>query len=234
MMITVAGLARRLASSVETAVQRPCALPSLVVAVVSAIGIGGRARPLLRDLRRSDFSLRSWRTAALMLVLELASAAPAAATVITRTYDFSGNNLVPFFGSDPAPTDPVQGQITVTFDTAVDVFDVTSGIALNSLNIPLGSAIAFTYSSSVDTLEIGGAASGGTGFIQTGTNDFSVDISFASTVSPALSTLVYSTSGLSTIWTTSDGSVTVVPEPSTGLLLSTGLLALAIGRRKRA
>ena len=167
--------------------------------------------------------------AALMLALGLASA-PAAATMITQTYGFSATNISPLLGSDPVPTDPVQGQVTVTFDPAVNVSNVTAGITLDSLNISLGSAIAFSYTSSVDLLEIGGASLG-INSLSVGEDDFYLAISGA-VASPAFDSLSYaSTSSATTIWSADSGSVSVVPEPGTASLLGVGLLAIASVQR---
>lgn len=169
--------------------------------------------------------------AALLLALGLAST-PAGATMITRTYAFQATNFGNLTGRDPVPTDPVQGQVTVTFDPTMDAPDTTSGITLDSLNIPLGFAIAFNYVTSNDRLHIGGLpASTAT----SGTNDFVIQINAAATASPTFFQMIYTeTCCFRSIWSSTSGNVSLVPEPSTAALLGVGLLAITSLRRRGA
>lgn len=172
--------------------------------------------------------------AALILTMVIA-ARPAAATLMVRTYEFSVSGFSPEVGSDPAPTDPVTGRVAIRFDTENDVWDFSSAIHLISLNIPLGSEIAWSYEAAFDKMRIGGSANGGASGLSIGAADFELQFSFASTGAPTLNFLSYvSTSSLTTRWTSQVGTVTVVPEPSTALLLAMGLIGLASGREKYA
>ena len=92
-------------------------------------------------------------TAAALL---LGSAGLAKAALITQTYNITASG----FGAG-APVDPVTGSFTVTFDNASDILaDTTSGITVNSLNIAVGSAVGFNYSTAGDILDIGGIQNG--------------------------------------------------------------------------
>ena len=167
----------------------------------------------------------------------LAGARPAEATVIAKTFIFSASSFSP-----AAPTTPVNGSVTVTWNNAADIpTDTTAGITLNSLNISLGSAIAFNYFVAsgpfTDLLLIGGLANGAGG-INAGTNDFFLRIPGASTATPVFSAFQYTTAGTSQFFVASSGTVTstnftAAPEPMTLALLTPALLGLAAARRRR-
>jgi hypothetical protein len=117
----------------------------------------------------------------LPVVMVIYSLLPATtqATPITGTYGFSYSGF-----NAGAPVDPVVGSITVTFDPAGgDIQEQTSGISLNSLNIPLGSAIGFSYVTSSDALIFGGIS--GTVETVNGGDDFSFSIHGDSTLTPS-------------------------------------------------
>lgn len=163
----------------------------------------------------------------------IAAAAPldqgAQAAPITRTFDFSATSFL--FGSPPV--DPVTGSVTVTFDPAVDVADTTTGITLNSLNIALGSAIAFRYVSSAGFLSIGGIANGvdTTAILD---SDFDLRFTAADTDNPLFQTLSYTDGTGALPFLSGTGWVTVeappvngVPEPASLGLFGAALAGLA-------
>src|SRR5258708_18068645 len=85
------------------------------------------------------------------------------AAPITRTYDFTVNNIQDISTAHIAPpVSPVTGSITGTFDPALGVIaNQTSGITVHSLNIPVSSAIAFGYrAANTDELQIVGLDQG--------------------------------------------------------------------------
>ena len=167
----------------------------------------------------------------------LAGARPAEATVIAKTFIFSASSFSP-----AAPTTPVNGSVTVTWNNAANILtDTTAGITLNNLNISLGSAIAFNYfvaaGALTDVLVIGGIANGVLG-VSAGTNDLFLRITGVSTATPGFNFFQYTPAGTSQFFGASSGTVTstnftAAPEPMTLALLTPALLGLAAARRRR-
>jgi len=150
---------------------------------------------------------------------------PARAAIIEGTFAFSASQFTNSFNE-------VTGSVTLSFDTAGGgIANRRTGITLNSLNFALGSAIGFTYFASVDRLLIGGMLNGVNG-VNAGTQDFVLAIDSVSTA-PTFRSLVEARRNRTTTGRSTTGQVTftptaiAVPEPSTPLLLATGLAALA-------
>jgi hypothetical protein len=168
----------------------------------------------------------------------------------TMTYDvtFSANSFQVGAGSNPAPVDPVTGEFKITLDPTVSVVNDTADISLTSLNIALGSPLAFTYNPAQDggfspgTLRVGGLADGADSIIfNPSTNDFWLQI-FSFATAPAFEQVGYTQTSVSddnlfyTINQT--GSVTVTPlvetpEPTSFCLASCGLALLGVSSRRR-
>jgi len=78
---------------------------------------------------------------------------------------FTASDFTSAYG-EPVPTDPVTGSFIITFDPTQTYTDQTVGITLKSLNIGLGSALAFDYSPTgngngdADELVVGGLETG--------------------------------------------------------------------------
>jgi PEP-CTERM motif len=174
----------------------------------------------------------------------------ALALPITRTYDFTVNNVQDQTGNRVAPPfNPVIGSITVTFDPALGVIvNQTTDITVHSLNVTVASPVAFSYNAAnTDELQIGGLNQG-TGGLTEGLSDFLLDIFDASGPIPFFGNMGY-TIQATTVATgqfsefgplsRADGTVMVepappVPEPATLALLLVGGLASVVlyGRRK--
>jgi len=160
--------------------------------------------------------------------------APAYATVISETIAFDATNVMAISGSNPVPVNPVFGSVTLTFDTALSYTNATTGITLNSLNIPLGSAIAFNYNPGVSNgyLTLGGLQNNVAGLSNL-TNDFRAIFLSASTAKPTFASVQYSETADISIFQSLTGSVlSSVPEPLSLSLLGGGLVALG-GLRRR-
>jgi PEP-CTERM motif len=154
---------------------------------------------------------------------------------------FSASDFTVGVGSDPAPTDPVTGSFTISFDPTQTYTDETAGITLNSLNIALGSALSFSYSTTgsfAGVLVVGGIQDTAAAVqYSPSTDDFWLFINdFATT--PAFRQLGYTQTAVSSanLFYTPDpggtGSVTVtpitggVPEPSTWAMMLAGFAGL--------
>ena len=164
-----------------------------------------------------------------VLLLTLAMAPLAGATMVTDFVSFT----VPF-GS--GAVNPVVGSFTITFDPAVSASEAST-ITLDSLNINLGSSLAFNNTPG-STLIVGGSANGA-GTVIGGTDDFFLVILGIATATPSIASMTYSQVGSTTQFHNFFGSgstITVgapaVPIPPTVLLFGSGLLGL-VGWRIR-
>jgi hypothetical protein len=182
---------------------------------------------------------------------------PATAATVTDVVTFSATSFTggppPLYTGGTAPTDPVTGSFTITFDPTLTYTDSTTGITLNSLNISLVSALSFDYSPNSYTigattfgageLVVGGVESGACCITLPSTDpDFYLQI-LTVTTTPAFNQLGYLTADGSYFYSaigTSGGSVTVTPVSTTPLpaalpLFATGLGAMGLfgWRRKR-
>ncbi|MCP5065629.1 MAG: hypothetical protein GY946_03610 [bacterium] len=155
---------------------------------------------------------------------------PSYAAPITTFYSFSGSNFNPGWST-------LTGDLTVTFDPAVDV---TAG-TLDSINLVIGSHIFTTAETRFDffapppiagsdKLIVYGLASGAS--LCFNCWDIRLVIDFASTASPVLSQFSFTPNVLVQQTATTRSVISsVVPEATTILLLACGLVGVATRQR---
>jgi hypothetical protein len=193
-------------------------------------------------------------SAATLMATLPAHAANVSDYVTFSATSFSGGSP-PSYTGGTAPTNPVTGAFTITFDPTQTYLDSTTGITLNSLNILLDSALSFDYSPSAYTigvttfdageLVVGGLNSGACCVELTPStfNDFYLQI-LNFTSAPAFNQLGYTIAANGDYFYsavgTSGGSVSVTavsatPLPAALPLFATGLGAMGLfgWRRKR-
>ncbi|HEY2049374.1 MAG TPA: PEP-CTERM sorting domain-containing protein [Caulobacteraceae bacterium] len=171
----------------------------------------------------------------------------ASAATVHDLVTFSVTDFTSAFGQ-PVPTDPVTGSFTISFDSTMTYSDQTTGISLKNLNIPLDSAISFSYSptgTSAGELVVGGLNDGAAFLsLNPSQNDFYLYINNFVT-SPSFQQLGYTetssdaSNGFNAYFYSpqqSGGTFTItpltsVPEPAAWTLLLAGLGGLGAALR---
>jgi len=173
-----------------------------------------------------------------------AAAVQAHATSITRIFQFSASGFTTIESPPPPPFSTLVGSVTVTWDPTlpVTIIDQTSNITLNSLNIPMPTTIAFTYNPFFfNTMQIGGLINGASNVVAA-TDDFIIQFRNADTTpNTFFSRYTTSTTGQDGLYQATTVNVSVVPEPSnpipepsTMILLGSGLAGLGFFRRRKS
>ncbi len=165
----------------------------------------------------------------------------------TIEYSFTQNDITTETGSpNPPPVTSISGNFTVTFDTATSGAGTIDAVNLNIDGFMYSpSQVGASFNATTDTLLVGGP-NAGLGFVQEGTNDFTINISPAVNGTTAYGLFAYSTAQTSGIfegygYSFTGGSITSkiiapVPLPASWLFMIpvVGFLAArAGGSRKR-
>jgi PEP-CTERM motif-containing protein len=180
-------------------------------------------------------------TAALMITITIGSPEIVNAILITETINFTATNFTSELPEVLAPQDPVSGSFTLTYDPLLpSATGSLSNIALNIVGHDYTLAEVGFATNSVTppntTLFIEGLLNGV--FVSFNTNDFvfSITTTAPRVAGPFSYAVLGTNSGFtSTTTTVTTGPVTApIPEPSSWLLLGSGLVALAFARKKLA
>lgn len=174
------------------------------------------------------------------LVLLIGIAFQAKADTISGIYSITMSDFVDY--ANPSTTPPYDTfflTFSIQFDNSANIND-SSDIFLIDTNFTLGSDFVFDYIASSDYLIAGGLYGGASGVNPAGVPgpnpaDFAVRIDDISTTTPYFLTALYREEDSPTWFRSWEGELTVspVPEPSTILLWSIGLIGLArVSRNK--
>lgn len=154
------------------------------------------------------------------------AAAPASASLITRTFDIEASNFAPA----GAPVDPVSLIFSATFDPTMDTAATISGLSVQSFNLPYSSE--FEYNAADDILTIGTSVGSDTQtpeYYNVIPNSYGSFIGGASTANPFSFGLGYEVADgtyYSAAQYSVSSSASAVPETATWAMMIIGIGAI--------
>ena len=184
-----------------------------------------------------------WLAAAGVSIATLALSAGAQAAAIVRTYDLHATDFVQSFGADPTPPQAsVNLKVTLTFDNSADVATTTTGLVVNSFDLPYSAAFSYVTFGGLTDFILLGTDLPGFNTCSPGHGTFCAFIKDATSAAPSL---IYFNNSLNTspqnVWVAEDLSMTYsdaardggVPEPSVWAMMLTGFVGLGAMLRRR-
>jgi hypothetical protein len=151
------------------------------------------------------------------------------AAVVTKSYSITATNF-----ESGAPTDPVTGIFTFTFDNAAPItLPSPAGLTLTGFNVPYAGPALFSFTRGSDMLIVGNNIGLGSFSVSPATPGFGFAMLGVSST-PTISNLTYSAGGK--LWHSSNvavAEVSAVPEPATWALMMVGFGGMGYAMRRK-
>jgi hypothetical protein len=151
------------------------------------------------------------------------------AAVVTKSYSITATNF-----ESGAPTDPVTGIFTFTFDNAAPItLPSLAGLTLTGFNVPYAGPALFSFTKGSDMLIVGNNIGLGSFSVSPATPGFGFAMLGVSST-PTISNLTYSAGGK--LWHSSNvavAEVSAVPEPATWALMMVGFGGMGYAMRRK-
>jgi hypothetical protein len=156
-------------------------------------------------------------------------ATQANAAVVTKSYSITATNF-----ENGAPTDPVTGIFTFTFDNAAPItLPSPAGLTLTGFNVPYTGPALFSFTKGSDMLIVGNNIGLGSFTVSPATPGFGFAMLGVSST-PTISNFTYSANGK--LWHSSNVTVAAVagvPEPATWALMMLGFGGVGYAMRRK-
>jgi hypothetical protein len=151
------------------------------------------------------------------------------AAIVTKTYSITATNF-----ESGAPTDPVTGMFTFTFDNAAPItLPSPAGLSVSGFNVAYNGPALFSFTKGSDMLIVGNNIGLGSFSVSPATPGFGFAMLGVSST-PTISNFTYSAGGK--LWHSSNVAITevpAVPEPATWAMLLMGFGGMGFAMRRR-